>query len=298
MPCAASFVVGGATDAVTNDKISAFRSLLGEVRAFIDSVYIPDVTALAEAFKSHYQIGVGCGSLLAYGGFDLDAGGACRFLPGGRYAGGAYYPFSAADITEHVKHSWYAPECGNLNPASGSTVPSAEKPGAYSWIKSPRYRKTVHEVGPLARMWISGDYRRGISVIDRLMARALESKKIADAMDIWLNQLIPGEPAYKPNGVPATGTGIGLTEAPRGALGHWISISNGKISRYQVITPTAWNASPKDDLDQRGPIEQALIGTPVADVKQPIEPLRVVHSFDPCLACSVHMIRPGQRAAS
>ncbi|MGB2807132.1 MAG: nickel-dependent hydrogenase large subunit, partial [Sedimentisphaerales bacterium] len=90
-------------------------------------------------------------------------------------------------------------------------------------------------------------------------------------------------------------TGIGLTEAPRGALGHWITAtSRGKINRYQVITPTNWNASPKDDLDQNGPIEQALIDTPVADIDNPIEVLRVVHSFDPCLACSVHMLRPGK----
>jgi hydrogenase large subunit len=93
-------------------------------------------------------------------------------------------------------------------------------------------------------------------------------------------------------------SGMGLTEAPRGALGHWIDIDQGKISRYQVITPTAWNASPRDDLDLMGPIEQALIGIPVADVDQPIKVLRVIHSFDPCLACAVHLVTPeGQSLA-
>ena len=110
-------------------------------------------------------------------------------------------------------------------------------------------------------------------------------------MDGWLNELT-GAKAYTPVEVPRNASGIGLTEAPRGALGHWISISDRKISRYQVVTPTNWNASPMDDLGQKGPIEQALIGTPVADLNQPIEILRVVHSFDPCLACSVHMLRP------
>jgi hydrogenase large subunit len=90
-------------------------------------------------------------------------------------------------------------------------------------------------------------------------------------------------------------SGYGLTEAPRGALGHWVDISSSHISRYQVITPTAWNASPMDDAGQNGPIEQALLGTPVNEVAQPIEVLRVIHSFDPCLACSVHMLRADER---
>jgi hydrogenase large subunit len=111
-------------------------------------------------------------------------------------------------------------------------------------------------------------------------------------MDGWLNDLVEGAPVYNYSPVPSYATGMGLTEAPRGALGHWIEINDQKISRYQVITPTNWNASPKDDDDQKGPIEQALIGTPVADLDQPIEILRIIHSFDPCLACSVHLIRP------
>jgi hydrogenase large subunit len=88
---------------------------------------------------------------------------------------------------------------------------------------------------------------------------------------------------------------MGLTEAPRGALGHWMEIDDSVISRYQVITPTNWNASPRDNLEQPGPIEAALVGTPVTDLNQPVEILRIVHSFDPCLACAVHMARPGDR---
>lgn len=292
MPCAASFVVGGATDVVTSDKISAFRSLLTEVRAFVESSLVPDARTLGTLFPTYFQIGAGCGNLLVYGGFDLDSGGAARLLPSGRYTNGRFHSFDQSDITESVKHSWYTDDCGNLNPASGNTLPDAEKPDAYSWIKSPRYQKIVHELGPLARMWISGQYRRGISVMDRLIARALETKQVADAMDVWLNQLVPGEAAYAATTIPTTAGGVGLTDAPRGALGHWIRIEDGKIARYQVITPTAWNASPRDDANQPGPIEQALIGTPIADTSQPIEALRVVHSFDPCLACSVHLVRP------
>ncbi|HPD32047.1 MAG TPA: nickel-dependent hydrogenase large subunit [Phycisphaerae bacterium] len=296
MPCAASFVVGGATDVVTNDKISAFRSLLAEVRVFVESALVPDARTLGTLFPAYFQIGTGCGNLLACGGFDLDNSGSARLLPSGRYTNGELHSFAESDITESVKHSWYTPDCGTLNPASGNTAPDADKPGAYSWIKSPRYQNIVHELGPLARMWISGRYRRGISVMDRLIARTLETKQVADAMDVWLSQLIPGETACVQKPVPASAGGVGLTEAPRGALGHWIRIEDRKIARYQVITPTAWNASPRDDANQPGPIEQALIGTPIADTSRPIEALRVIHSFDPCLACSVHLVRPKQGA--
>jgi hydrogenase large subunit len=128
--------------------------------------------------------------------------------------------------------------------------------------------------------------------MDRLMARALETKKIALAMAGWVNELRANQPTQNNRAIPSSATGIGLTEAPRGALGHWLRIVNRRIDRYQIITPTGWNASPMDDLGQAGPIEQALAGTPVADRANPIELLRVVHSFDPCLACSVHLVRP------
>ena len=129
-------------------------------------------------------------------------------------------------------------------------------------------------------------------------------------MDEWLNELSVGSVSYvKPEipSNPVTLEGAGLTEAPRGALGHWVtvepytpagsSVTKGNILRYQVITPTAWNASPRDDADVPGAMEQALIGTPVADTSRPVEILRVIHSFDPCLACSVHMLRPDKEKA-
>ncbi|UCH35135.1 MAG: nickel-dependent hydrogenase large subunit, partial [Armatimonadota bacterium] len=234
------------------------------------------------------------GNLLAYGVFDLDAAGESKLLARGRYTEGAVSSdVEAGQITEYVAHSWYTEASGGLNPSVGVTEPLAAKPGAYSWLKSPRYLDKVHEVGPLARMWVNGDYRNGISVIDRVAARALEAQKVANAMEGWLGELVPGEPVYAESPVPNMATGIGLTEAPRGALGHWIAVDDAKISRYQVVSPTNWNASPRDDAGQMGPIEQALLGTPVADSNQPIELLRVVHSFDPCLACSVHMVRAG-----
>jgi hydrogenase large subunit len=251
---------------------------------------------LAAHFPAYYGLGSGHGNLLAFGVFDLDAGGTNRLLDGGRYTDGAAQPMAPHQIAEYVKYAWYTPTSGNRHPAEGVTEPDAEKAEAYSWVKAPRYADKPHELGPLARMWINNRYTHGISAMDRIVARAQEAKLIADAMDAWLDELVPDAPVYIESTVPQQATAAGLTEAPRGALGHWMDIDGGVINRYQVITPTAWNASPKDDLEQKGPLEAALIGLPVADVDQPVEVVRVVHSFDPCLACGVHMLRPGQRA--
>ncbi len=299
LPCAPTFVPGGCTEAVTSAKIADFRKLLNDaeqIRSFIDTVYIPDVQAVASLFPQYAQIGRGCGNLLAYGVFDLDNSDNNKLLARGRYTDNVLGSVNVADISEDVSHSWYSSPSG-LNPASGQTEPDYLKAGAYSWIKAPRYFGKAHEVGPLARMWVNGDYRNGISVIDRLAARAFEAKKVADAMVGWLNELIVGGSTFSYKQTPSSASGFGLTEAPRGALGHWADITDGRISRYQVITPTGWNCSPMDNTGQNGPVEQALIGTPVADLRQPIEVLRVIHSFDPCLACSVHLLRPDRKKA-
>ncbi len=296
LPCAVNFVPGGASKPVTAADIAAFRVLLAELRSFVSNVMLADGEALLSVFSHYQHIGKGCGNLLAYGVFDLDAAGASKLLKRGRYTNGAYGTVDDSQISEHVAHSWYTANSGNRTPANGVTEPSADKAGAYSWIKAPRYQGVVHEVGPLARMWVNGDYRYGISAIDRIVARALETEKVGDAMNGWLDQLVPGGPVYTHKATPVSGTGVGLTEAPRGALGHWTQIGNSRLTQYQVVTPTGWNCSPMDDTGQHGAVEQALIGTPVRDLANPIEVLRVVHSFDPCLACSVHMVRPGKRA--
>ena len=119
-------------------------------------------------------------------------------------------------IREYVNSSWFTEDSGNLDPAVGVTKPAPDKAGAYSWVKSPRYQETVYEAGPLARMWVNGDYQRGISSMDRLVARALEAKKVADAMDGWLNELTVGQNGYTYIPVPVTMAGKGLVEAPRG----------------------------------------------------------------------------------
>jgi hydrogenase large subunit len=128
------------------------------------------------------------------------------------------------------------------------------------------------------------------SVLGRHGARVLEAKLIGDAMVDWLQALKPDEPTIVESPIPDKGEGAGLSEAPRGSVGHWITVKDKKTDRYQVITPTAWNASPKDDKGQPGPVEQAIIGTKVKDKDNPFELVRIVRAFDPCLACSVHLL--------
>jgi len=125
----------------------------------------------------------------------------------------------------------------------------------------------------------------------RHAARAIEAKVVSKQMIEWLDELRPGDPIHTEFSIPSQATGMGLTPAPRGELGHWITIKNRKIENYQAIVPTTWNGSPRDDNGNPGPFEQALADTPVLDENNPIEIGRVIRSFDPCLACSIHIIK-------
>lgn len=298
LPHPPTYIPGGFTTTVRDARKTAFLNYLNELIPFIQDVYIPDVLALGSIYSDYFSIGRGHANLLAYGVFDLDPSGSTKLLRRGRITNGSttVNTVDLSAISEHVTHSWYANKTTKLNPANGVTVPQQPKKDGYSWLKAPRYSGLPYEAGPLARMWVNGDYQSGISVMDRHKARALETLKVAQAMQAWVAQLVVNGPVYQSCSVPATASAIGLTEAPRGALGHWLQISGSKLSRYQVITPTCWNASPRDDNGVRGPIEEALMGTPVQDVSQPVEVVRVIHSFDPCLSCAVHVMRPKEGA--
>lgn len=300
MPSPHTYIPGGFTAVPTAEGIAQFRSHLSTLTEFIGNGYIPDVVELAKRYHEYgseddsQAIGAGCGNLLAFGVFDLDTDGTGKLLRGGTIElRKASDLLDANAITESVGYSWYDDAASRLNPANGVTLPAYPKESAYSWLKAPRYREKPFEVGPLARMWVNGIYNPGKpSVMARHLARAYETQEIAAAMREWLDELTPGNPVYNDFTSPSHGQGMGLTEAPRGALGHWVEIAKDKILRYQIITPTCWNASPLDDEAQHGPMEQALIGTPVDDPAQPIEVMRVIHSFDPCLSCAVHIMRP------
>jgi hydrogenase large subunit len=198
----------------------------------------------------------------------------------------------------------------------------------YSWLKAPRYEGQVMEVGPLARLLVA--YAAGVPVVKhavdatvrklgaspaalystlgRVAARALETVIVMDRLEGWLDELdrnlnsgdlrIADTAKWNRSNWPSSARGFGPHEVPRGSLGHWVEISDGTISRYQAVVPSTWNAGPRDAQGQPGPYEQALVGTPVADPSKPLELLRTVHSFDPCLACAVHVLdaeRAGQR---
>jgi hydrogenase large subunit len=307
MPGLSAIQAGGFTTKPTSAMIGSFAAYLSSLLTFINNSYVPDVLLLQSVYSDYNQIGKGPGNLMAYGVFELDnTSNPTRFLKRGYVNNSAptrVQTVSTSNIKEQVTYSWYSDTTNNLSPKSGSTVTvdPATKSQAYSWLKAPRYSNAPFELGPLARMWVNGDYRNGISVMDRHVARALETLKIAEAMPTWLTQLAIGGSEYSAVNTPYSASGEGLTEAPRGALGHWLTTApttthapNGgpAIGNYQVITPTCWNASPKDSNGVHGPMEQALIGTPVSNAAEPIEVLRVIHSFDPCLSCAVHVMLP------
>jgi len=300
MPTSSSFIPGGFTATPISQEIDTFRQHLTNLRSFINNIYLPDVQQVGTVYSDYFQIGAGSRNLMAYGVFEQDDTNIAKLFSSGfaENAGtGAAQTFASSEITESVKYSWYEDATTNLTPAYGDTQPQYPKGEAYSWLKAPRLYGKPFEAGPLARMWVNGDYQNGISVMDRHVARALETDKLANAMMQWLDELTPNQRAYDNSFDQYSGFGIGLTEAPRGALGHWVEITNGRISHYQVITPTCWNASPRDDRNVPGPMEQALIGTPIEDPDKPIEALRVIHSYDPCLSCAVHIIRPDRKPA-
>lgn len=298
LPHSPAYIPGGFTDVPTSAQISQARSYLNILIPFIRDVYLPDVNLLFQVYSDYGALGRGYGNLLAFGVFDLDQAGKTKLLRSGQVANGSrnVQALNVNSITEQVTNSWYDNTTDNLNPAVGVTKPVYPKDTkAYSWLKAPRYGSQPYETGPLSRMWVNGDYRTGISVADRHKARAQEALKVANAMLTWLNQITVGQPVYSTYTTPTSASGIGLTEAPRGALGHWVKIANGKIANYQIITPTCWNASPRDSANLPGPLEKALIGMPVRDSAKPVEVVRVIHSYDPCLSCAVHALRPGAK---
>jgi len=314
-PHDAAMVAGGVSEKLTADKISEFIWRLEEIIDFVKNCYLPDVIALAKTYSEYLEIGKGCQNLLAYDSYKIKSNGSYKDA---LFKGGLvndidkYSKFDINNITEDVTSSWYK-DSEPLYPGNGKTEPMSDKKKGYSWLKSPRYNGKVYEVGPVADVLstylgkkdfevkkmvdnvlseIGGNISNFYSVAGRHLGRALSANIIANQLLNWAMQLKAGEPAaveYKPTG---DGSGVGLCAAPRGALGHWLSVKEDRISNYQVITPTAWNASPKDKDGQPGPYEQAIIGLKVKESDSPVEILRVIRSFDPCTACAVHLVTP------
>lgn len=248
--------------------------------------------------------------LLTYGTF-REAGGE-KYFPAGFYDGNKMNSLDVQKISEDVAHSWYSEKAGGEYVGDADIHdmdPNYGKEDAYSWGKAPRYGGKPVEVGPLARMvakglrdgWGLGDPldlrkklaggRTASNALARNIARIQEEILLVDYLENKLLQLKNNlEKTTVSNfNTPNNAKGIGLREAPRGAVGHWITIRDGKTDNYQVIAPTTWNISPRDSKNNRGPIEQALLSTPVKDTDNPWNIIRTIHSFDPCLACTVQV---------
>jgi hydrogenase large subunit len=346
-----NFLVGGvpcaidlnSDSAINAEKLAHVQTIITQMRDFVEQVYLPDTLAIAGFYKDWAAQGEGIGNFLTVGDFPQQGidDPSTYLIPRGAILGRDLSTIHDVDLNamdevqEYVAHSWYDYENGKevgLHPYDGETKLnySGPKPPykhldveqSYSWLKSPRWKGNVMEVGPLARvlmLYASGhDQTRELvdmtlrtlelpldalySTLGRTAARTLETKIVADTMQTWYDNLINNikagdvrtfnEVLWEPSTWPKKAQGVGFMEAPRGGLAHWVVIEDGKIANYQCVVPSTWNAGPRDPMGQPGPYEAALVGHKLHDPKQPIEILRTIHSFDPCIACAVHVTDP------
>ncbi len=319
-------VVGGVTcyNFLQPDKIKEYIELEKETIDFIKNYYIPDLLAVAAEYKDVAGYG-GTTNFITFGEFckDPNKRDTGFFAPGiiRKRDLKNIEAFDPKKIAEHVRHSWYKGAEAH-HPYDGVTEPAftdLHGDDRYSWSKAPRYDTEPMETGPLAQILVN--YAKGnkavvkyvdlvlktlgvgpealFSTLGRTAARGIETAVIADQMDTWIKEF---QEQLKKEGkdaklvakseMPKKAEGVGFVNAPRGGLSHWIRIEDGKIANFQLVVPTTWNMSPRCAADKIGPIEEALTGMPIVDAKRPVEILRTVHSFDPCIACAVHVIDP------
>ncbi len=321
-----ALAVGGMTSVrdLSPDRIAEFLYIWKQAQDFVRNVYIPDLVTIASFYKDWGAIG-GTSNFLCWGDLPMsEKEPESLFLPRGVIMKRDLKGVKMADpakVTEHVDRSWYEgskarhPYNGETKPFQGD--PKYDTNAEYSWSKAPRYEGEACEVGPLARVLVAYAYGKKdfkavvdstlkklnipvtalFSTLGRTAARGLETLVIGNAMEGWVMELVEnlksGDTATCAEWtMPKSGKGVGLNDVARGSLGHWIEIEDKKIKNYQYVVPSTWNLGPRCEKGKLGPVEEALIGTPVADPKRPIEILRTVHSFDPCIACGVHVIDP------
>ena len=337
-----NLAVGGVANAINLDneatlnmnKLYQVKSLLAEVKTFVEQVYLPDVVAIGSMYPEWLGYGAGVTNYLAVPDLPIDGAGTAFDLPGGTIMGGDvntvktfsgfHDPEFEANVTESIAHAWYDGDW-TRHPYEEETVPhytEFEDDGKYSWVKSPRWQGKPMQVGPLAQVLVgyasghepitrrldaalsTASSLAGVklgpevvhSTLGRHLARAVRAAVIAEVAEkhwgLLANNIASGDtdifnPPVFPKGEVR---GFGFHEAPRGTLSHWVVIEDGKIKNYQAVVPSTWNAGPRDEMGQLGPYEASLLGNPVADPERPLEVVRTVHSFDPCLACAVHTV--------
>lgn len=282
--------VGGVTVNIEAAKWIKLKSILSSIKDFVTNNLIPDVYIIAKYYPDYFKNGIGYKNLMSYGLFDNYEENRLFYVDPQVMINGEKNEFNPEKITENIHRAWYESSKEEQKPTEPTVEENVHKDEAYSWVKAPRYDGNPMEVGPLARMWLSGNYNGGISTMDRTIARVLEVKKIIEIMEGLLNsvKLQPTEQGkYE---FPTQAQGKGITDTTRGALGHWIFVQNQVIKNYEIITPSSWNLSPEDSKGNKGVIEKALIGTELLNLKNPVEIGRIVRSFDPCVSCATHVL--------
>ena len=312
---------GGTTRAVEMQEKARLQAILFGFRRFLEStlygdsleniVALDSTAALEQWIDTHdpessdfrrflevagqldlQQLGRGNDRFMSYGAYRLQ--GEPIFKQG--LWDQETQPLDTSRITEDVSHSWMAHQTGPKHPFDGITLPDADVEQAYTWCKAPRLDGRVVEVGALARQQVDGHplirelvSESGGNVRNRVIARLLEIARVVMQMEAWARELKPGEAICHHKPFPQEAQGFGLVEAARGSLGHWIKIKHGRILNYQIIAPTTWNFSPRDNDGNPGALEIALEGATLrAGEKEPVSVQHIVRSFDPCMVCTVH----------
>ena len=311
---------GGSTRPLTDSELFRLRHIVREFRTFLEvrlfaarleTVAELDGMAALDAWRNageggdlrHFlqladaldlwSVGRASDRFLSVGAYDEDS--ACLFAPGVWQEGGVGR-FNPAEVREDLSHARYAAGPEAQSPGASTTVPIIDKPGAYSWCKAPRYGGAVVETGAVARQMVDGHplirdvvARHGASVAARVLARMIEFCRVLPAVERWLAACDSAAPWCIQQPLAVECSGIGLVEAARGSLGHWMVVRRGMIHSYQIVAPTTWNFSPRDAASQPGALEQALMGLPMPAVgATPALIHHVVRSFDPCMVCTVH----------
>lgn len=313
---------GGSTRAISANELARLDGILVAFRRFLQRTLFGDELERVAALSSAEDLAAWADErpaassdfrhfLHLSGKLELSALGRAgdRFMSYGAYGAGVEALFRrgvysrageaglATDlISEDLSHAWYSHKAGPQAPFDGETQPDGEQRDGYTWCKAPRLGGEVMEVGALARQAVDGHplirdlvTRGGGNVHSRVVARLLEITLVVIAMEQWVRAIVPGERFIAHARMPDTAQGAGLVEAARGSLGHWLKVEKGAIANYQIIAPTTWNFSPRDEKGTPGALEQALVGAPVRPGEtEPVTVQHIVRSFDPCLVCTVH----------
>ena len=307
------------------DRLTDFINQVYKVDAAVFAAYYPEWLSLGKTSGNYlsvpeYPIDADNSKFMLKGGY-IENGDLSTF----RAIDQQKDEFVVKGIKESGKHAWYEDD-EPLEPWAGLTRPKYtgwQDDGKYSWVKAPTFYGKVVEVGPLAYLMcglaandtptvnhfneLKGIYEKLTgntlttdqlhSTLGRIIGRTVHCCAINDILSAQWQMLIDNiakgdMTAYIKTDIPASGEfrGVGFGEVPRGMLSHWVVIKDGRIENYQAVVPSTWNAGPRNEQDQMGPYELSIIGTPVADPTKPLEVVRTIHSFDPCMSCAVHVV--------